>query len=102
MKKVVYITAFTVLGLLVATLVHAGVELPILHFIFTDYESYGDTFLLRHWDLVHGMGGALLWIIGVAIGFFFGHHYWHAIYGGKTRNETDGDSALKNPHAALK
>lgn len=81
MKKVVYIGAFTLLGFLVASIVHAGFELPILHFVFSDYETYGESALVRHWDIIHGMGGAILWIIGAAVGFYLGHHYWHVLYG---------------------
>jgi hypothetical protein len=80
MKKVVYIVCFTFLGLLVSTLVHAFVELPLLWLITSDIGRYGDTFLWRNWEVLHGTFAVTTWFVGLVGGAWAGHRYWHLLY----------------------
>lgn len=80
MKKAIYILCFMLLGLLVATLVHAVVELPFLWFISVDYETYGGSFWWRHWTELHYYGGLALWLLGLGWGIWGGFHYWRIVY----------------------
>lgn len=80
MKRIFYITSFTVLGLLLATLVHAAIEIPILSLITSDFARYQDSFLWRHWSAIHGIGGAVLWGAGVFGGVIAGRRFWQILY----------------------
>ena len=80
MKRIIYITLFSILGLLAATLVHAGIEIPTLYLITGDLERYGDSWVWRNWQLLHGYAGAALWLAGAGIGLWLGVRFWQILY----------------------
>lgn len=80
MKRLVYITAFIFLGILVATLIHAGLEIPALY-VMTEYpERFADTFLWQEWDAIHRTVSTLLWFAGLGIGWWCGVRFWQILY----------------------
>lgn len=79
MKKLLYIALFTVLGVLVSTLLHAGIEIPLLAMMENQVMT-GDSFLADHWWLIHGLGGQLLWLAGAVVGFILGRKFWQILY----------------------
>ena len=80
MKRIVYIAAFVLLGLLLSTLLHAAIEMPTLWLITGNIEKYGQSWVWQNWQLVHGVGSAILWLLGATLGFLLGRRYWHILY----------------------
>lgn len=80
MKRYFYIAAFMVLGVLLATLSHAAIELPTLAIMTGNFAYYGDSFIWRHWSLIHGVGGKILWFVGALAGFLAGRRFWQILY----------------------
>lgn len=80
MKKYFYIAAFMFLGLLVSMLVHAAIEIPTLAIITADPDAMADNFVWRNWWLFHGIGGRVLSVAFVVLGFFLGRRFWQILY----------------------
>jgi hypothetical protein len=80
MKRIFYIVAFMILGLLLVQLVHAAIEIPILAFLTRDMERYGESFLWRHWSVLHGAFAWTLALTGLVIGFGLGRKCWRILY----------------------
>ncbi|MEM9336526.1 MAG: hypothetical protein AAGA35_01555 [Patescibacteria group bacterium] len=80
MKRTVYIIAFIFLGLIVSTLVHAALEMPILWLVSSDYERYANSLLWQHWELMHHTVAVGLWVMGALVGYKLGKRYWHILY----------------------
>ena len=80
MKKLFYILGFGFLGLLVATLLHAVIEMIALNVIFTNPEKYYTTFWWQEWEFVHALVSAVLWWAGLGLGLYAGFHYWKIVY----------------------
>jgi hypothetical protein len=85
MKRILYIGLFIFLGLLVATLLHAAIEYPTLALITGDFERYSESFVWQHWKILHGGGGALLWLLGAVAGYWGGVKGWQILYVEKRR-----------------
>lgn len=80
MKRAFYIGAFVVLGLLLATIVHAMIEIPLLSVISGDYARYQESYIWRHWPIIHSVGALLLWGAGVCGGTIAGRRFWQILY----------------------
>lgn len=80
MKRYLYYLSFGLLGFLVASLVHAGIELPLLKLVISGPERYADSFWWQHWEILHGTVGLALWVAGTLIGFRLGRHFWQVLY----------------------
>lgn len=80
MKRFIYIFAFGFLGLLVATLIHAGVEMLALWVIFGQPEIYVGTYWWEEWHMVHRIGSTVLWWLGLAVGLWCGFRFWRILY----------------------
>ena len=80
MKRLFYIGVFTFLGILLSTLVHAGIEIPLLSMMESQLEMTGRSFLADNWWLIHGWGGKLLWFSGALGGFIAGRRFWQILY----------------------
>ncbi len=79
MKRLLYITLFAVLGVLTATLVHAGVEIALLT-VLENQLLTGTSYLADHWWFIHGWGSKLLWLVGAVTGFLLGKKFWQILY----------------------
>ncbi|MCX6792812.1 MAG: hypothetical protein NTY12_02205 [Candidatus Falkowbacteria bacterium] len=76
LKKVVYLTASVVLGLLLSLILHALIEINYLHWALSqnhDVRYYGGCALP---PLLQG----ILWILGAVGGFFMGKSWWRIVY----------------------
>lgn len=80
MKKVTYITLFTLLGILLSFLVHALVEIPVIALLVSDFERWGLGLSWETWEMIHMVGGVVLLIGGIVIGFLQGRHWWGVLY----------------------
>jgi len=79
-KRTIYITSFTVLGILLSTIVHAGVEIPVINLLVADFDRYGLGLTWAQWFWVHHVGTVILWIAGALFGYWQGKHWWRVIY----------------------
>jgi len=80
MKKVTYITLFTLLGILINFLVHALIEIPVIALLLSDFEKWGLGFSWETWVMIHNIGTVILLLAGIIIGFRQGRHWWEVIY----------------------
>jgi hypothetical protein len=79
-KKVIYVTLFAFLGLLIATIVHAVIEAPVLWLITGNLDKWGEGFIWQNWAVLHRYVGGLVWILGLIGGIYGGIKYWRIIY----------------------
>lgn len=76
MKKALYIFAFALFGLIVATIIHAVIELIALDTIFGQPDKYFNTFWWQEWHLIHWGVSYFLWFKGFVLGMYLGFRYW--------------------------
>lgn len=79
MKKVWYITLFTLLGILLGFLLHALIEIPVIFLLVSDFERWGMGFSWGIWEMIHTIGALALLILGAVIGFRQGQHWWNIV-----------------------
>ena len=82
MKKALYIFSFILFGLILATIVHAILELVALQIIFGNPEQFANTAWWRQWHFIHGAASNFLWLVGLIAGGHYGFKYWEP-YGSK-------------------
>jgi Sec-independent protein secretion pathway component TatC len=79
-KRTIYITSFTLLGILLSTIVHAAIEIPVINLLVADFDRYSLVLSWGQWFLVHHVGTVILWVAGVAFGYWQGKYWWQVIY----------------------
>ncbi len=84
-KKIIYISLFTFLGILVSFIIHAAIEIPVINLLVSDFDKYGLGFTWKEWYLIHHIVSAILLLLGVALGYLQGKHWWKIIYVEKRR-----------------
>ena len=80
MKKIIYITAFTVLGVLVQFLLHALIEVWYIGLLVRDFATFGFGLSWDTWFIIHAVLTILFLIGGVSAGYFSGKKWWRIIY----------------------
>lgn len=80
MKRYCYIAAFMFLGLLVSLLVHAAVEIPTLAILTADPATLAGSLAWQHWRLFHDIGGQILSLAFIILGFVLGRKFWRILY----------------------
>jgi hypothetical protein len=80
MKKVAYISLFTLLGVLVSFLIHGVLEISVVHFLTTEFSTYNLGLSWSQWFAVHRWGSWLLLIIGIGVGLWQGVYWWEVLY----------------------
>lgn len=80
MKKIIYIAAFTVLGIFVQFLIHAYIEIWYIRLLLTDFPKYGLGLSWDAWFMIHGVSTAILFLTGSIAGFWQGVYWWGKIY----------------------
>jgi len=81
-KKIVYILAFGLLGLIISTVIHGVVELVLLDLIFGD-PSNSSSVWWQEWEMIHLVGATVLWVCGAVVGLYLGVVWWSE-YGSKS------------------
>lgn len=77
-KRALYLSGYVLLGLLISTLIHAAIELPILGLIASDPATYTDTWWWRRWDELHITVSWVLLFAGILGGYRVGVRNWRA------------------------
>lgn len=85
MKKIVYIIAFSFLGILVGFTVHALLEWPIIFLLTRNFAKYSLGFSWAQWFVIHNVGLVLLLFAGGLFGLSQGWFWWRIIYVEKRR-----------------
>ena len=80
MRRFVYITAFTFLGILLSSLVHFVVEILVISLLTSDFSKWGLGLSWDQWYSIHKYGTIILLIAGIFFGFQQGRHWWQYIY----------------------
>ena len=80
MKRTIYITLFTFLGVLLQFLVHAGIEIPVISLLLNDFEAFGLGLTWNQWVMIHNIGTIVFFAAGAVGGFLLGRYWWRVIY----------------------
>lgn len=80
MKKLIYIIAFTFLGILLQLLIHVWVETWYIDLLISDFPKYSLGLSWSQWFMVHHIGTIILFIGGAVFGFWQGKFWWSKIY----------------------
>jgi len=83
MKKLIYLISFTVLGILLQFLIHAGVEIWYINLLVGDFPKYSFGLSWNQWFIIHHIATVILLILGAALGFLAGKFFWRKIYENK-------------------
>jgi len=83
MKKIIYIFSFTILGILLSFLVHAGIEILYLNLLISDFQNYSLGFSWAEWYMIHHVGSIVLFFGGVLFGLWQGKYWWVKLYESK-------------------
>jgi hypothetical protein len=76
MKRFFYIFLLGLLGLLISILLHAGIEMFALDFIFENPERFAETIWWQQWDIIHWSVSVFLWLGGLVVGLYLGVVWW--------------------------
>ena len=79
-KKVVYLSLFIILGILLSFLIHAAIEIPVILLLIKDFDKYGLGLSWSQWYLIHYIGSIILLLLGIIVGYSKGKHWWRIIY----------------------
>ena len=92
MKKNIYISLFTFLGILLQFILHAVVETWYIALLLHNFERWGMGLSWNEWMAIHHTGAVILFIAGAAFGFWQGIFWWKRLYGNdiQTRNPPGG------------
>lgn len=78
--KILYITLFTFLGVLLGFLIHTAVEIPVISLLVSDIEKWGLGISWDGWFVLHGVWSAVTLFFGAFFGFKLGKHWWRVMY----------------------
>lgn len=79
LKKTSYVVAFAALGILVSTVIHAVIEIPMIALV--TGGSDGIRWLpWSQWKMLHHIGAATLLLLGIGIGTQQGLYWWPKLY----------------------
>ncbi|HLC99750.1 MAG TPA: hypothetical protein VJC11_02185 [Patescibacteria group bacterium] len=79
-KKIIYITSFTLVGFFAQLIAHALIETSYLGLLEADFVQYGFGLSWDQWYLIHHIGTIILVIVGFGVGFWQGTYWWKRIY----------------------
>lgn len=80
LKKFSYLALSAFLGILLATVIHAIIEIFVIKLLILNFERFGLGLSWNDWIFIHNAGSAILWIFGFAGGIYFGSYWWQTIY----------------------
>ena len=81
MKKILYITLFTILGILVQFLAHSGIEIVYISLLVTKFEVFGLGLTFATWFTIHNIFTVVMFVLGAGAGLWQGTYWWKRLYG---------------------
>ena len=85
LKKFIYITCFIITGIMLSTIVHGLIEIPVIYILISDFEKYGLGLSWGQWYIIHHIGTVILLVLGVVLGYFFSVKFWKKTYENKNK-----------------
>lgn len=67
------------LGLLLSTIIHAAIEIPLMWLVANDPMAYANVWWWRNWEVIHGVGSLTLWFAGLVLGFLYAERCWRRV-----------------------
>lgn len=80
MKKYLYISLFTLLGILLQFIVHALVEIWYIGLLTSDFKTWGLGLDWNAWFLIHHIATIILLLLGAGLGLWSGIYFWKVVY----------------------
>ena len=80
MKKIIYIAAFTFLGILLQQVVHAAIELIYIRLLLSNFPRYSFGLSWETWFQIHTVGTIIFLIGGIVFGYRAGTYFWPRLY----------------------
>lgn len=80
MEKAIYLSAFTILGILLQWLAHAVIEIWYIGLLVANSDKYDLGLSWSAWLLIHHIGTAVLFVGGTLFGFRQGQYWWRKVY----------------------
>ncbi len=80
MKKIVYIVAFIILGVLLQFLLHSLLEQSYIYFLLKDFNTFSLGFNWEQLYIAHKIITVLFLVAGALFGFLQGKYWWKYIY----------------------
>ena len=81
--KYIYIAAFTIFGILLQFLMHAGIEIWYIGLLINDFQIYGLGLSWAQWLMIHHTASIFLFFGGAFFGYTQGQYWWKRIYKGR-------------------
>ncbi|OGN00624.1 MAG: hypothetical protein A3B91_02305 [Candidatus Yanofskybacteria bacterium RIFCSPHIGHO2_02_FULL_41_29] len=78
--RILYISLFTLLGVLVQFVIHSVVEQWYIKLLISDFEKYSLGWLWDVWFSIHYVGSIILLAVGIIAGYYLGKYWWGRIY----------------------
>ena len=72
-KRFVYIFLWVVLGIIISTIIHALIEIPVLKYLVSGLNW-------SQWQIIHDIGSVILFVLGILGGCLAGKYWWRIIY----------------------
>ena len=79
-KKIIYVTLFTLLGVLVQFLIQSAVEIQYINLLLTKYEIFGFGLPFSTWFVIHEIFASILLAVGFLVGLSQGLYWWKRLY----------------------
>ena len=80
MKRTVYLICFTFLGILVAFIIHALVEIWYIKLLVRSFSTYGFGLSWATWFRLHWYWSVSMLLLGACLGYIKGKYWWQQIY----------------------
>jgi len=80
MKKVIYISLFTLLGVLLQFLAHMALEIWYIKLLLSNFQKFGFGFSWDFWVASHNVLAIIFLLVGAGAGFYFSKYFYKKIY----------------------
>ncbi len=77
-KRIIYIAAFMVLGIIVMYVAHAGLEMATIETILNNFDAFGLSW--DQWSMIHNVTAILFLFGGALFGWWQGRYWWRVLY----------------------
>jgi len=83
MKRTTYITLFAIFGILLSTIIHGLIEVPVIYLLVSDFKKFGLGFTWKQWYDIHFIFTITLGLAGAIWGIVMGIKHWKLLYEGQ-------------------
>ncbi|MEK7151043.1 MAG: hypothetical protein AAB783_02490 [Patescibacteria group bacterium] len=80
LKRKFYLFCTSILGVLLATIIHALIEGWYITLLISDFDIYSLGLSWPEWFVVHNIVAGTFWFFGVLGGYWLGVRWWQIVY----------------------